>query len=285
MASGSMAPPSVSPIPTNASPTFASKVKDAVMGGDEDLLQNYKSFLEEQDIRKNIFELSLGTGYLYNASSSSYYFKNYNDAGPTADLNADIWLSPFMGVTAEYKTTLLNEVSDSPTQNSYVSTTQSWFDLGFKFRRFFGMNLNAPSLTLGLRYLQYQMSTPQSSASRAKLSNSGPEIDLDLTLPMGKYSFWTAGLNLQPLDSMSELSGAAVRAGQGNQTVGFGVSTGGEYRFSRQTTAFLKFSTTVYKSDFTGTASTADPVTGSTPSSVPVTNVFYFLDLGIRLGY
>jgi hypothetical protein len=287
-----LAPPETSPSPQApsptimpANPTFASKVKDAVLGGDEDLLQNYKLFLDDQDVRKNIFELALSSGYLYNASSSSYFFKNYNDSGPTIDLNADIWLSPFLGVTAEYKSTLLNEVSDSPTQNLYVASTQSWFDVGFKFRRFFGMALSSPALTVGLRYLQYQMNTPQSSLSRAKLTNQGPELDLDLALPMGKFSFWTLGLMLQPIDTLAEVSGATVRAGQSNQTVAFGASMGAEYRFSRQTTAFVKFSSTLYKSDFSGSATTADPVTGSIPSNVPVTNIFYFLDLGIRLGH
>jgi hypothetical protein len=277
--------PIPNPTPVAASPTFTSKVKDAVLGGDEDLLRSYKSFLDSQDIRKNIFELALSSGYLYNASSSSYFFKNYNDSGPTIDLNADIWISPFLGVTAEYKSTLLNELSDSPTQNVFVSTTQSWFDLGFKFRRFFGMGLSSPSLTVGLRYLQYQMDVPQSSLSRAKITNQGPELDLDLALPMSKYSFGTLGLMLQPFDSLAESSGAAIRAGQSNQTVGLGASVGAEYRFSRQTTAFIKLSSTLYKSDFSGTASASDPVTGVIPSNVPVTNVFYFLDLGIRLGY
>jgi len=279
------APPIPNPTPVLANPTFASKVREAVLGGDEDLLQNYKAFLDDQDVRKNIFELSLGSGYMYNASSSSYFFKNYNDSGPTVDVNTDIWFSPFLGVTAEYKSTLLNEISDSPTQNLYVSSTQSWFDVGFKFRSFFGMALSSPALTIGLRYLQYQMSTPQSSLSRAKLTTQGPELDLDLALPMGKYSFWTLGLMLQPIDSLSESSGAPIRAGQSNQTVGFGASLGAEYRFSRQTTAFVKLSSTLYKSDFSGTASTSDPVTGSIPSNVPVTNIFYFLDLGIRLGH
>jgi hypothetical protein len=280
------APPVVAPASTPAPPpTFATKVKDAVLGGDEDLLQNYKSFLDDQDVRKNIFEATLGSGYMYNSSSSSYYFKNYNDSGPTIDLNADIWLSPFLGVSAEYKSTLLNEISDSPTQNQFVSSTQSWFDIGFKFRRFFGMALSSPALTVGLRYLQYQMSIPQSSLSRAKLTNQGPELNVDLALPVGRYSFWTLGLTLEPLDSLAEASGATVRAGQSNQTIGFGASTGAEYRFSRQTTAFIKLSTTLYKSDFSGAANTSDPVTGNIPSNVPVTNMFYFLDLGIRLGY
>jgi len=34
-------------------------MRDFFLGGDVDLIENYKSFLNAQDIRKNAFELSL----------------------------------------------------------------------------------------------------------------------------------------------------------------------------------------------------------------------------------
>jgi hypothetical protein len=280
--------PTAAPSATPSSPqkqSIGGKVRDLVLGGDEATLENYRGFLDLQDIRKNFLEFTLATGYMYNTSLSSYYFKNYNNSGPVADLGADIWLTPFLGISAEYETTLLNELNDSPTQNIFVSTTQSWFDFGIKFRRFFGMAVNAPSFTLGLRYSNYQMSVPQSSLSRVQLQNAGPELDLDLTMPIGHESFLTMGLMAQPLDILSESSGSAVRSGNGNQTIGMGASLGAEYRLSRQTTGFLKLSSLVYKSDFSGVANTADPVTGSAPSSVPVTNIFYMLNIGLRLGH
>ena len=86
------------------------------------------------------------------------------------------------------------------------------------------------------------------------------------------------------LENVEDLNGPNVKSGQSNQTAGIGASIGGEYRMSRQTRAFFKFSTEVYKTQFSGNANAIDPVTGTTPSNVPVTNTFYMFDLGIKFG-
>ncbi len=287
-ATSTLSPPSqpvVQPTPALQKETISGKVRDIVLGGDQTSLESYRDVLDLQDMRRNLFEITLATGYMYNSSSSPYFFKDYNDSGPTVDLAADLWLSPFLGVNAEYETTLLNELSDSPTQNVYVSSTQTWFDFGVKLRRFFGMNSSSPSFTLGLRYASYSLSVPASSNSRIQVKNSGPELDLDFALPLGRDTFWTMGVLFQPLDSLSESSGSSIRSGNGNQTIGAGLELGAEYRFSRQMCGFIKFKSLLYKTDFSGPANTVDPVSGTTPSSVPVTNMFYFLNIGMRLGH
>ena len=53
---------------------------------------------------------------------------------------------------------------------------------------------------------------------------------------------------------------------------------------SRQTRVFFKFSMDVIKSQFSGMASGIDPVTGTSPTNVPVTDVFYMFDIGLKLG-
>ncbi len=267
------------------SPGIGQRMRDLVLGGDLELIDRYRSFLDMEDIRKNIFEYSMGTTYLYNTSMSPYYFRNYINSSPGAFLGLDLWLTPFLGIDADYRFSILSEVKDSPTQDNYTNISHSWFDLGIKFRRFFGIGLNSSYFSVGIRYADYMMSVQPNAQSRLSQHTHGPELNVELSLPSTKNYSWNFGVILQPFLTHEEVvKSTDLTSGTGNQTVGFGSALGGEYRFSRQTRAFFKFSTMLYKSQFSGQTTAIDPNSGSFPSGVPVSNVFYFLDLGLRLG-
>jgi len=265
--------------------SFGSKMRDMFWGGDVDVIDKYRSFLDSGDIRKNIFEVAVAPEYIYDSSLSPYFFRNYNSASPGAFIGVDIWLTPFLGIDADYRTTFLSALKDSPTQDSYASVSQSWFDMGLKFRRFFGMALNSSSLTVGIRYKEYSLLPPANSQSRMKLFIQGPELTMDASIPSGKDFSWLLGVSLAPyLNQMESATSSDMSSGQSNRTVGYGASVGGEYRMSRKTRLFFKASTQVIRTLFSGTSNAQDPVSGGYPSNVPVTDSIYIFDLGVTFG-
>lgn len=269
----------------NPEPSFGQQVRDIFLGGDLEMVDKYRTFLDPEDIRKNIFEFNGGISYIYNTSLSSYYFRNYINVSPATFAGLSIWVTPFLSLSCNTRFSVLNETKDSPTQDSFVSTTHTWFDLGLQFRRFFGMSVNASSVVFGLRYVDYAFSVPPTASSRLKQHTRGPAVDLNVSIPSSKHYFWNFGFTAQPFLVHEEtIGGTDVRAGSTNETAAVGINLGGEYRFSRQTRTFFRFSSLLYKSQFSGSASAIDPVTGARPGSVPVNNIFYILDFGVTLG-
>jgi hypothetical protein len=269
---------------SEASSNFSSKVRDMVLGGDLDLIQNYKNFLGHQDIRKNFFDIAVATGYFYNSSSSPFFTRNYNDSAPSVGVEANIWISPFFGFNADYRTTLLNELTDSPTSSATVNISQTWLDLGLKFRRFYGMTANAPVFTTALKYSIYSMTAPSVSHYRVSQQTQGVEFDFNLAIPIGKSTSVDFGFMLEPIATQSENTGAPITSGSGNQTLGAGANVAVNYRVTRQMIGFIKLSSLLYKSEYSGSTSINDPTTGGTLTNVPVTNAFYLLEFGLRLG-
>jgi hypothetical protein len=267
--------------------SVGTQARDLFLGGDIEELNRFRSTLEVDDIRRNIFELSIATSYMYNTSTSPYFYRNYYEVSPDAAVGVDIWLTPYMAIDGDYRISLLSALKDSPTTDIYTTTTNTWYGLGFKFRRFFGFTPTSSSLVFGLRYVDYALSVAPNSFTRLRQHTKGPELSLDISIPATRAYVWTLGLMVQPylIHDESVLNGNDLRAGQSNQTVGMGARVGGEYHLSRATQIFFKLSTQIYKNQFSGSTLATDPISGSNPSNVNINNVFYFIDLGLRLGH
>jgi hypothetical protein len=265
--------------------SFGERMQDLVLGGDPEHIDKYRSFLDVEDIRKNIFEYSMGTTFIHNASTSPYYPRNYFNSSPGAFLGIDLWLTPFWGIDADYRFSILSEIKDSPVNEDFVTSSHSWFGIGMKFRRFFGLAQNSSSFVIGLKYVEYMLSVEPSAQYRMKQHTRGPELSIGVSAPSSKNYSWTFKIVAQPFLTHEEIvSTSDRRTGNGSQTAGFGASIGGEYRFSRKTRAFFTFSSMLYKSQFSGQTLAIDPITGTRPTGTPVNNAFFFLDLGLRLG-
>ncbi|MDZ4676491.1 MAG: hypothetical protein SGI74_03190 [Oligoflexia bacterium] len=263
---------------------MGTRMRDMLLGGELEEIDKYRSFLDSEDIRKNLFEFTISPSYIYNSSVSPYYYRNYINQSPGAFFGLNLWFTPFLGIVADYRFSMLNELKDNPTQDIYVASSHTWFNLGLKFRRFFGMALNSSSLAFTLKYADYSLSLPP-NVGRLKHGLGGVEIDIDMSIPSSKSYFWNLGLMVQPYMVHTEKVGSAdVRAGQSNQTIGVGANIGGEYRFARQTRTFFKVSAIMYKSQFSGSANKTDPNTSMVPTNVPVSNVFYLFDFGVTFG-
>lgn len=266
--------------------SFTQQARDMFLGGDPEVVEKYRSFLDPEDIRKNFYEFTVSTGYLYNDSQSPYAYRNYLTSSPVVGFGLSLWITPFFGIDANGNLSILGRTKDSFVSDRYVETQQNWYDLGFQFRRFFGTSQRASSLTLGLRFSDHQMSVPPSSTRLIKQMYSGPRLDATMRVNKSGGYYWTFGVLVEPLMTHEENSGASnIRTGQSNETAAFGATLGGEYQLSRQTRGFFQITHKLYRSNFSGSATQTDPLTSSTPDGVPVNNTFWFLNLGLKLGH
>lgn len=264
---------------------FGEKVKDMFLGGDPEKIEQQRSFLEKNDIRKNLFDLSVGTFYFYNHSQSNYYYRNYLSASPGAFVNLDLWVTPYLGFDASYRFTLLNSVKDSPFTESYVAGNHDWLSFGLKFRRFFGLAEESSSFTIALNYVDKKFDTPTNSSYRIKNRYRAPEIAIALSTPSSKQFNWNFGISMQPYVMHDELyTTTNVSTGASNQTLNFGVNLGGEYKMTRSMRTFFKFSAELYRSQFSGNTLASDPITNTSPTNVVVNDVYYFFNIGLIFG-
>jgi hypothetical protein len=157
--------------------------------------------------------------------------------------------------------------------------------LNAKFRRFSSISSQATSFTLNLGYAGYDFRSASDSAYRPRHSSRALEVSAELGVPSTKKYQWIFGIGIQPLSTHSE-SGAAANIQSGNNADSGSVwaQVGGEYKMSRESRGFFRFRAQQYRAQFEGAPNTTDPVTGTIPTNVKVTNNFLFLDFGVVFG-
>lgn len=263
---------------------LGSQLRDVVLGGDMESITNYRNFLGAEDVRRNIFELAISPSYIYNDSGSPYAPRSYNTHNPGANLDLDVWLTPFFGFTADYRFSFLADLPSSLTNGDRIKTTNTWTGLGVNFRRFFGISDTSPYLKFSIRYVDF-IKTVENSGLRMGLNTTGADIDVTLSIPKTKRLVWNLGFSILPFGFHEEKTSlAAIQSGTSNDTFGVGASIGFNYRLSRRTQFFIKTSTQIFRHRFTGATLSADPITGQNLSTVSVTDAYYFIDVGITFG-
>ena len=267
------------------SKTFKDRMEDIVLGGDTEQLEQYRRHLPESDRRKNILEISLAPVYIYNDSSSNYWFRNYSTSGPALSVETDIWLTAFFAIDISYMTSLSTGLRANPEGTKYVPVNHEWFGGGFKFRRFLSHSEKAPSLTFGVNYEEYQFKVPYGETQRYRFKTSGLKLSLLFDMYKKEQKSWQLGMALYPRHQHTEVQTAAsIKSGSDVSTNAIAFSLGQTFTFNRSLHVFWKLSHKVEKNIFEGTASEADPVSGVTPEGVAITNGFTFFGVGFTWG-
>lgn len=266
-------------------PVEEQSISEAMLGGSDEEIENYRELLNPEDRRRNLVELSLAPAYIYNASKSPYLFRDYTTAGPGVSAEAKIWFSPFFGIQASYMTTLSGSVSDSFTDPEYIPTTQSWLRGGIRSRSFLATGRYSPSLTFGLDYYEYQFRVPSDADNRGRLRTTGAALSLDGEWPTSERFSWLMGFSFVPKASHKEsATDFNLHSGSKPDSNGLGISLGGRIQYDRKSAMFIRITHSLEKHVFSGQASEPDPRTGVAPSGVPVTNSFTILQLGYTWG-
>jgi hypothetical protein len=235
--------------------------------------------------RLSILQLGIDSGYMYNSSQSNFAYRNYSTSSPLLGVDAKVWISNGFALQTSYQTTLSGSVSDAENAGRNVSASQEWYTVGLRTRKFFGTDNRAPSLLFGLDYNEYDFDVPGDAQFRTKLQTSGVQLNLETDIPVSDFRSWTLGFSIAPKQSHTESPTTLHVSSGGNVDANtVSLSIGGRLGLDHSNGMFWKLSETIEKDLFSGQASAVDPVTGSKPTGVTVTNSWTMLQFGYTWG-
>lgn len=282
-------PTSTSPGPAAPSTVdnrnFSDAVQDLLLGGANENLGHYKEKLQTDDQRLNILTFSVAPTYFYIDSESSYWFRRFSSGGPGVSSQADIWMTPFIGLDLTYFTTLAADVKADPSSNRTILADHSYTGVNFLFRKYFTLSKKSPSLTFGLGYNEYRMTVAQNEANRIRLLESGLDLSLRFAAPTSSTHAWELGSEIIPKMTVSEqTTGTTAHSGTSPTSYALKFTLGEDFNLDRNNRVFWRLSHRIEKSVYSGSASVVDPSTGTTPSGVSVTTGVTMFELGYSWG-
>ena len=142
------------------------QVQELFMGGSTEAIEDYRKLLHPSDIRQNLMEVSIAPVYIYNDSSSEFWHRNYFTDGPGASVAVKVWITPFFGLQSSFLTSLSTSMRGNLSGSSSIPVDHQFFDVGFRFRKFFGLSRKASYLSLGLDFDEYQLKVPAKDPNR-----------------------------------------------------------------------------------------------------------------------
>jgi hypothetical protein len=264
---------------------FTEELKAILLGGDEERMNQYLNQVHPQDPRQNLVNLSVATGYLYQGSSSESWYRRFHSSGPGVTVDADVWLSPMLGINLDYFTTLSADVLAEPTSNKRILVDHRFMNLGFQFRRYSSFSRKSPSVTWGIQYSEYQMIVPKAEDNRAILKSTGASVGVVATVPKTNTTAWTVGGDLYPKMKVSEGKTAIqVKSGNNPTAYGFRFVFGQIHTIDRSGQMFWRISHRVDKTVYAGDSSPVDPIGGAALTGVSVTSGTSMFEVGYTWG-
>ncbi|MCB0408335.1 MAG: hypothetical protein KDD34_09035 [Bdellovibrionales bacterium] len=271
--------------PNNENQSLIPPVQDMILGGSLDNISQYRRELDRDDYRRNIIDLNLVPMYIYNNSSSNFWYRNYFTSSPGVHLGADIWITPFFGFHTSYQTSLNASIKKETTSSAALPAQHEWFDAGLRFRKFFGNSKQAAGIIFSVDFSEYQFKIEKSAQNRIGTKSSGAKIGIETILPKNDVYQWNLGFVIVPrVDHKQVDTVLDIESGSSQESTRLGVSVGGRFVFSRKSQVFWKLSHEVEKNLFEGQSSVNDPKTGAPIDGVDVTNSFTILSLGYTWG-
>ncbi|MGE4133194.1 MAG: hypothetical protein AB7F86_16245 [Bdellovibrionales bacterium] len=259
-------------------PPVTVQVKEMILGGSDDDIEDYRKSLHPEDPRANVISVSLAPAYYYNGSDSNYSFRRFHSAGPGLGLGMNVWITPFFGLQSKF----FSSVSASQRSGgvNFVPVDLQNFEAGLRFRKHFGYSRKSKQLSLGLDYHDSitKISTDATTAIGRK--SSGLSLVLEAQIPTSNTYAQTIQLDIRPRLKHSESNtGVEAKSGTKNETNALGFAYGGQWIMDRNNQVFWKAQYLVERNLFDGQATTQDPHNDQTPTGVNVTDskiIFYF---------
>lgn len=274
--------------PTVVSPTSSARAASTsapAKSGGEDKVAPIANSVRDSGRRLNLVELSVAPGYLYNDSSSNYFYRRYSTSSPSIGVQADVWFSSELALHGSYLGTLSGSVNDSFSGIRNASASQQWFNIGIRSRKFFGPDIESPVIIFGLDYFEYQFYVPADTALRERLRSAGAQLSVEVEVPNGGGRSWVVGATLSPkLQHKESATAVNFQSGGSVDANAVGINVGMRLQLERRNAVFFKLSHSVEKNLFSGDATLPDPILGMTPSGVTVTNSFTLIQFGYTWG-
>lgn len=221
----------------------------------------------------SLVEIGIGSGYVYENSSSAYGFRRYSLGAPAYFIDGKVWLSSEFGVGAATYSTLGATIADGSRDRA---ATRSEITAGLFFRKLFA---EQRGYQIGIDFLDNQLRIPTDSTTRLKLKSSGVRVSF-----VGDWNHWRLGFSIAPKLGHTETSDAGTKSGASVEAYRVGFEIGRRWRFNDASTMFLQIRHDVEQNSFSGAASAADFSTGNTPDGVGVTAGTTVIQFGFNWG-
>jgi hypothetical protein len=274
------------PLPPAAEePTLSQQAQSLFSADPETVIGFYQGQFEASDSRNNKVEISFSPSFVTNDSSSNYSYRNYRSVYTGVNLGANVWLTPAIGVGGNFMFSLGADTSGDAVTATRSPARYEFLDMAMKFRQFFGFTKLSKSVEFDVLYSDYKFNVNADDVYRAKLKTSGLGLKMTLRLPASPDVAWLIGGSFHPrLQHAESKAGADISSGNNIENVRLGIQLGSEIKLSRASQIFYEAALMSEKNIFEGSARLADPVTGSIPKNVSVTDTFYIFSLGYRWG-
>lgn len=241
--------------------------------------------LSPGDRRSNIMNISVATGFMYLDAASDYWFKKYSSSSPTMAIEAEVWFSPEIGLSADYMTSLVADISAEHDSDRSVLVDHRITRAGLMLRKFGGTSVKSPHVIFGINYSEYQMVVPKAEASRIGIKHSGIGLFMNSYWPTELRKHWRAGVELAPKIKIDEEdTQLQLKAGSNLTAYSIKLTVGRDYILDRQNQLFWRLSHRLDRAVYDGTASDADPITGLTPQGVKASTGLTLLEIGFTWG-
>lgn len=263
------------------------QMREVLLGGSAEEIDEYRKRLHPHDVRQNLVEVLFAPTFIYNASKSSYWYREYVSGAPGLHIATNFWLTPFFGIQGSYLGSLGADIRGNVEGTKHTAVDHQWFTAGLRFRNFFGLSRKASALVVGLDYEEYSLKVPGSDQDRIGVKSTGVKISFEALMPSSTNPqfAWILSTEILPRLNHKELSSdITVQSGGKDKSNAVGVGVGGQYTFNRNNQIFYKLSYRLEKNLFDGAADTVDPKTGMTPEGVSVNNSTSIFEIGYRWG-
>lgn len=222
---------------------------------------------------ESLLEVSLGTGYLYENSSSSYSFRKFSLAAPIYFVDAKAWLSSEFGIGGSTYSTMGATLSDGTRD---LAVTRSELAAGVFYRRIFS---DSRHYELGVEFQDQQLRVPTDSVARVKMKTSGVRLSMS-----GQWQDWGLGLSLAPKQAHEETADSGTRSGASVDSYRVGFQLERRWKFNSSSSMHIRLRHDVDQISFGGSATSPDQVTGTTPDGVGVTVGTTLIQFGFDWG-
>lgn len=277
--------PTTAVVASPASSPITSQMQELVLGGSPEEIDLYRDRLHPEDTRNNLVELTLAPGYVYTNAASNYWFREYYSSAPVLMIGAQIWVTPFFGINTSITNSMNASIDSTTATDNRISLDQQWLDAGFRWRSFYGVSRKAPVMSFGLDFSEYTVRVPSSATQRVGTKTNGAKLSWEAMIPGGNSFAWQFGGFIIPrADHNENKSALTLKSGTSDESTVIGLWLGGNHTFDRRSQLFWRIQHSVEKNTFEGAASTADPVTGATPTGVSVTTGTTMFTFGYRWG-
>lgn len=223
--------------------------------------------------KEGLLEVGLGSGFLYENSTSSYSYRQYSMAAPIYSVDAKVWLSSDFGVGASTYSTMGATVSDGTRD---LAATRSEISAGLYYRNYIS---NERVFLVGVEFQDQQLRIPTDATTKLKLKTTGVRLSVQ-----GVWDSWRMGFSVAPKLDHEETADAGTRSGSSVEAYRVGFEIGRRWPFSSTNAMHIRLRHDVEQASFSGPATSPDRVTGATPDGVGVTSGTTVIQFGFDWG-